>query len=370
MKASLAAVPLLLLAAPRPAEIPFDKHTIDLGANESCTFADINGDGRLDIVSGENWYAAPKWSKTRFREIEYTNGYIDSFSDHALDVDGDGHIDIITASWFAREIAWWRNPGKGKGEWKKQAVDSGFNTEFSFLVDLDNDGKARELLPQYGSAKSITSWYEVRDGKWARRQVSDRGYGHGIGAGDLNGDKRTDILTPQGWFEAPSDPRAGAWQWHPDWSFKEGLGFMHVEDVNRDGVADIVTSAAHDYGLFWLERTAAGKWEKRVIDDTYSQIHAVTMIDLNGDGKRDVLAGKRYMAHDHDPGAREALGVYWYESVVAPNKAVQWVKHIVEYGTRTGGGMQLPVADIDGDGDLDFAAPGKSGLFLFVNRQK
>ena len=135
---------------------------------------------------------------------------------------------------------------------------------------------------------------------------------------------------------------------------------MHVDDVNRDGIPDIVTSAAHDYGLFWLEHTAAGKWEKRIIDDTYSQVHAVTMIDLNGDGRKDVLAGKRYMAHDHDPGAREPLGVYWYESVVAPNKAVQWVKHIVDYGTRTGGGMQLPVADIDGDGDLDFAAPGKS----------
>ena len=93
--------------------------------------------------------------------------------------------------------------GRAKGEWKKQTVDSGFNTEFSFLVDLDNDGKARELLPQFGGAKSITAWYEVRDGKWVQRQVSDRGYGHGIGAGDLNGDKRTDILTPQGWSKRP-----------------------------------------------------------------------------------------------------------------------------------------------------------------------
>ena len=35
--------------------------------------------------------------------------------------------------------------------------------------------------------------------------------------------------------------------------------------------------------------------------------------------------------------------------------------------TRAGGGMQIPVADLDGDGHLDFAVAGKSGLFLFEN---
>ena len=44
----------------RPDEVPFRKHEIDLGANEPCAFADINGDGKLDIVSGENWYEAPR----------------------------------------------------------------------------------------------------------------------------------------------------------------------------------------------------------------------------------------------------------------------------------------------------------------------
>jgi hypothetical protein len=209
-----------------------------------------------------------------------------------------------------------------------------------------------------------------------RHVVSDRAYGHGIGAGDVNGDKRTDILTPQGWFEAPANPRSGQWPWHPDWAFKEALGFIYTEDVNADGRMDLITSAAHDYGVFWVEQVAPGKWEKRVIDDTWSQVHAVTLVDLNGDGKRDILAGKRYMAHDHDPGAKEPLGIYWYERATVSNPgnpssppALTWVKHVIDYSTRAGGGMQLPVADLDGDGDLDFAAPGKSGLYLFVNRK-
>jgi hypothetical protein len=77
------------------------------------------------------------------------------------------------------------------------------------------------------------------------------------------------------------------------------------------------------------------------------------------------------MAHDKDPGAREPLGIYWYEfRKSADGKRVEWVRHIIDYSTRAGAGMQLPVADLDGDGDLDFVAPGKSGLFLFENLTK
>jgi hypothetical protein len=49
------------------------------------------------------------------------------------------------------------------------------------------------------------------------------------------------------------------------------------------------------------------------------------------------------------------------------NGNIEWVKHVVDYGGRTGGGMQIAVMDLDGDGDADFAVGGKSGLFLFEN---
>jgi hypothetical protein len=107
-----------------------------------------------------------------------------------------------------------------------------------------------------------------------------------------------------------------------------------------------------------------------MIDDTWSQAHAMTMIDLNGDGKPDFLTGKRYMAHDHDPGAREPLGIYWYQFLKDRSGKIVWVKHVIDYSTRTGAGMQLPVADLDRDGDLDFVAPGKTGLFLFEDMTK
>jgi hypothetical protein len=137
-------------------------------------------------------------------------------------------------------------------------------------------------------------------------------------------------------------------------------------------IEDIVTSMAHNYGIFWLEQGADGKWAKHMIDESWSQAHAVTMVDLNKDGQMDLVTGKRYMAHNgHDPGEREPLGIYWYEFMrVDGGKTIEWVKHVVDYSTRTGGGMQIPVADLDGDGDLDFAVAGKSGLYLFENLGK
>src|SRR3954451_8486309 len=100
-----------LAAITRPPDIRFEKQTIDLGANEACTFADINGDGKLDIVSGENWYEAPQWKQHRFRDLPFVNNFIDNFSDLSLDVNGDGRMDIVSCSLFNHVLAWWENPG-------------------------------------------------------------------------------------------------------------------------------------------------------------------------------------------------------------------------------------------------------------------
>ena len=368
------AVGSLLLAyqLTRPEDIPFEKHAIDSGSSETAVIADINGDGRLDIVSGENWYEAPRWTKHHFRDILYTNYYIDDLSTLPLDVDGDGHVDLVTSGWFSKKLAWWRNPGKTDEMWQEHEIQTGYNIEFTLLVDLDNDGKANEILPQFGNENAPLAWYERdKKGGIAKHVVSPQSYGHGIGAGDVNGDGRNDILTPNGWLEAPADPRSGDWKFHPDWKLGD-LGFIHVADVNGDGRPDIVTSMGHNYGIFWLENKADGSWEKHMIDDSWSQPHATTLVDLRGKGNLGILTGKRYFAHNgHDPGSREPLGVYWYERLIDPaTKNIEWVKHVIDYGGRTGGGIQIPVADMDGDGDLDFVVGGKSGLFFFENKTK
>jgi hypothetical protein len=398
---------VLTLSPNRSPDIPFRSVMIDDGASETAAVADINKDGKLDIISGENWYEAPHpgsgqaaaWIKHKFRDLNFTNNYYDNFSDLPVDVDGDGYPDLVRVTWFAKKMSWWKNPGRSAAQkWQEADIHTGFNIEFAVLADMDNDGKANEVVAQENGTPQ--AWYEVKNGAWISHEVSDKSYGHGIGAGDVNGDKRTDILTPRGWLEAPADPRQGNWTFHPDW---EGinvplpvpgqpqtteaaqpklleLGFMHVLDVNGDGRNDVIAGAGHNYGLFWFEQGKDGKWARHTIDASWSQAHASTLVDLNGDGMKDIVTGKRFMAHNgSDPGEKEPLGVYWYEFVrpTASGSAAgaaaapgEWIKHVIDYGGRMGGGMQIPVIDIDGDGDLDIVCAGKSGLFLVENLTK
>ena len=183
----------------------------------------------------------------------------------------------------------------------------------------------------------------------------------------MNGGKN-DIVTPLGWLEAPADRAAGIGS-RQEFDLVS-VGYIYVLDVNGDGRNDLVTSMAHDYGLFWMENLGGGKWLKHVIDDTWSQGHALTMVDLNGDGRPDFVTGKRYMAHNgSDPGEREPLGIYWYEYRPAKDGSIEWVKHIIDYGGRvSAGACETGVADLDGDGQTRSRHGGARWTFHSVPR--
>ena len=386
----------------RPLDIAFRVHMVDPGFSESVAVADFNKDGRLDILSAEYWYEAPNWTKHKVRDIPFNGSYIDNFSDLPVDVDGDGYTDVVQIAYFARKIVWLKNPGKAGGPWIETEIDAVGPTEFAFLVDLNNDGKALEVLPQFtGAGNAPLSWYELQKGKWVKHVVSSQSHGHGIGAGDVNGDKRNDIITPQGWFEAPADIQApGNWTLHAtDWSqLPAGLGRgwplspagrrrrlrlscrlkprsraagrvrLHVRGRRQQGRPQ---RRGDDDGAqlwrVWFEQTSDGQWTRRMIDNTWANAHSSAMADVNGDGQPDLVAAKRYFGRTgNDPAEREPMGIYWYQFRPGP-KGVEWIRHIVDYGGRAGGGLQMIVEDMDGDGDRDVVTAGKTGVFLSEN---
>ena len=95
-------------------EIPAVKFTsklLTVDANEGIDLADINQDGKLDVVAGRNWYPAPEFAAHPLRLIEDWNGYVHSNGDFCIDVDKDGWIDVVAGAFIPTEVYWYKNPG-------------------------------------------------------------------------------------------------------------------------------------------------------------------------------------------------------------------------------------------------------------------
>jgi len=371
----LASAPVCRGAEPAR-QITFKKVQLDAKFRaEGATVGDFNGDGKLDIAAGSVYYAAPNWTMVPIlsQPKEFpVKGYSDAFLCFAADCNRDGHTDLIVCDWPGKQTWWFENPGRQGTAWTRHEAVAVTNGENPQWLDVDGDRKPELAagVPQMGFAQPAPDpsapWTTVIVAGPNSPQIGR--YQHGQGVGDLNGDGRADIVIPQGWWEAPADREKTPWTFHPA-NLGEKCAQMMVYDFDGDGDADVLSSSAHAYGIWWHEQTADG-WQTHEIDRSFSQTHAVALADIDGDGLMDFVTGKRWYAHGgRDPGADEPALVCWYRLQRTPD-GPRWTRHVID--EQSGVGLHFEVADINGDGLLDIAAGNKHGVFYFeqISRER
>lgn len=383
----------LAFAADESGGATWRKHVInDRSPYEGAGAADFNGDGLLDVFSGDSWYEAPRWTRHKVRSLPAAPNphYHEDFADLPLDVNGDGHVDIVTCAYFSKRVGWVEHPGDPAKPWIEHIIDTPGPIETGQLVDVNGDGKL-DFLPN--TMQSVV-WYELEAHApvvtWKKHDLGKVGVGHGVGLGDVNGDGRADLITPHGWYAQPLEPTASQWPFHAEFELGSAGILIMGRDFDGDGDTDILWGMGHDYGLLWLQQSTDAEgnrsWRRETIDATFSQVHTQHLADLDGDGEPEIVTGKRVYAHEAEPGATDAPCLYSFHY---DRQARRWVKRVIYEGTpaanaprgaedrwalddfergSAGTGLQLDARDMDGDGDIDLICPGKSGLYWFENQ--
>lgn len=370
--------------------------------NESCSLVDVNGDGRTDITCGVNWYEAPKWRKHAcyFADADKRNFLHGHCHESAVDVNRDGLVDVVNSG-YQPDIAgvlWYEHPGTGAAEWKVHRLHASPYVEGVLPADINGDGHADLIVNhfrRYGGAEGEGSagrvepilWMESIDKEpwFVEHMIAADADDHGIGAGDINGDGRMDVVTKHGWYEAPPNRSEGPWHFHNDFEmpFRASLPIL-VTDVNGDGRNDLIAGNGHGYGLYWYEqrKDSEGRrtFDRHPIEEHYGNFHTMTLADVNGDGQPDLVTGKRLLGHDgRDEGEWDPLFLFWYDI-----QGGRFVRHLISFNNlqfypglenvneppqyAPGTGMKIVVGDVSNDGRPDIIVAGRGGLYAFINR--
>ncbi len=351
--------------------ITFLAHRLGTDHAEAVTTLDMNGDGFDDLLSGAYWYENPgahggEWKRHQYRTVGIHEEFVSDCGEWTIDVNHDGAPDVVTTGWITNGLWWYENPKKPGVMWQKHLIADSYDTEGGVMADINGDGKPDVAVAHYNHSGIL--WADFSGAQPKVHHVGGREQdGHGIGVADIDGDGKADILTPYGWFQNV-DADHDKWIWHADWNLGDAGFPILGYDVNKDGKLDLIYGQGHGYGLYWLEQTGTAAhrvWTRHTIDESFSQSHALKLVDLDGDGQPELVTGKRYRGHSGgDPGSYDPVVIYAYR---IDRKTGTFTRTAISVNGTAGIGTQIVAEDLDHDGDIDLATAGKMGVHFLEN---
>lgn len=382
---ALAAASVLAVAAPAAGPVQFRAYDIDpkFRGGYAVSVADFNQDGRLDVIANSlqvnevAWYENPTWQ--RHVIVPELQSIVNQA---AQDIDGDGIPEIAYQSSFAMQAAnspghnWIaRSPADPRQPWKAEKIDSFPTSHHVAWADLDGDGRKellnapllgeKSLAPTYDQDKASVFWYDQKT--WKRHVVAQDipGIIHRVRPVNWDTDRREEFLVAsfEGivLYKASGSGDAMTFQ-------KTVLSSGHSDDkAPRLGASDAGAGTQDGKKFFasvepWhgnevvVYNDVGGKWQRRVIFDKVGSGHEVAVVDLNGDGRSDVIANDNSRVTARRPNATPGVHVFY-----APEDPVngEWRYQRLE---ETAAMNSCVGADINNDKRIDLVCTGAGGV--------
>lgn len=321
-----------------------EPHTIsDVAAGaDSVTGADLDGDGDLDVLSASSLDDTIAWYENNGSE-NFNRHVISSTSDGAAfvataDVDGDGDLDVLTASTNDDTLAWYENDGHEA--FTQRIIDFRASGASSIAAaDMDGDGDL-DILATAPDINAVL-WYQ-NDGQQNFVQYSAASIPTGpdsVFPADVDRDGDLDILTSASlqngtfWFENKGDAILTS---HTIFAASGLSSRLFAADLDEDGDLDVVSASFFDDQIAWYENDGQQHFVTHIISTDADGASSVFVADLDGDGDFDVLSSSM---NDNTINVYRNDGTQNFTPITVTTNAI--------------GAKAIFVADVDGDGDLD-----------------
>jgi hypothetical protein len=324
---------------------------------------DLDQDGRADILTSSSehrgdvvWFKAVDGPMKRWGSEVIQSSVSGAHTLQAADMDKDGDIDVVVGQMHQtkeRTLSIHYNiDGRGT-HWARQTIDN-TGLHNGVVADIDGDGDFDIYGANWAGHPPLRLWINQLDpisairrtDRWTYHRITDvhvRSFG--LALADIDGDRRTDIVSGPFWYRQPGEP------WGREWDqirIGEGLDAIGVLDLDGDGRMEVFAQrgTAKTLRFVWLETkdAAANTFEEHLIGEVPRASHE---LGSQGHALSQIVKGKR-----PELAVSSGGGVYYFESTDDPADRPWLRTRICAEASDEG----IAFADIDGDDMLDLVA--------------